>query len=216
MLTTQPIVQFVAVYMAFTFGIFYLLLSSFPTVWEDIYGERVGVGGLNYISLGVGFVIGAQVNGQVNDRIYISLKKKNNNVGKPEFRIPSMFVGSVLIPAGLFWFGWSVQKRLHWMMPNVGAAIFSAGTIACLQCMQAYIIDCYSRYAASGLAAAVVLRSLGGFGFPLFAPYLYQRLDYGWGNSLLGFISIAIGIPAPYVFWFYGGKLRAMSKYAAG
>ncbi|KAI1396270.1 MFS general substrate transporter [Hypoxylon fuscum] len=200
-----------------TFSDFFnLLLSSFPTVWQEVYHESVGIGGLNYISLGVGFVVGAQTMAQVNDTIYRRLKTKNNDIGQPGFRIPPMFVGSILIPAGLFWYGWSVQARLHWIMPNVGIAIFSAGAIVCLQCMQAYIIDSYSRFAASGLAAAVVLRSLAGFGFPLFAPYMYQRLDYKWGNSLLGFLSIAIGIPSPFVFWLYGGRLRAISKYAAG
>lgn len=101
-------------------------------------------------------------------------------------------------------------------MPNIGIAIFSTGAIICLQSMQSYIIDCYARFAASGMAAAVVLRSFAGFGFPLFAPYMYNALHYGWGNSVLAFAGIAIGIPSPFLFWFYGAKLRAMSKYAAG
>lgn len=82
--------------------------------------------------------------------------------------------------------------------------------------MQAYIIDSYIRFAASGIAAIIMLRSLAGFGFPLFAPYIYSALGYGWGNSVLGFVSIVVGIPAPYFFWFYGQKLRAKSKYAVG
>jgi hypothetical protein len=101
-------------------------------------------------------------------------------------------------------------------MPNIGATIFAAGTIVCFQCMQTYIVDSYTTYAASGVAAAVVLRSLAGFGFPLFAPYMYEKLGYGWGNSLLGFLAIAIGIPAPFMFWFFGEKLRARSQFAAG
>lgn len=216
MLATQPIVQLIAVYMAYLFGMFYLILSTFPTVFSEVYHESLGMGGLNYISLGVGYTLGAQVNAQVTDLLYKRLKaKRADNKGLPEFRIPAMFIGSILIPIGLFWYGWSVQAHLHWMMPDVGIAIFAAGAIVCLQCMQAYIIDSYSRYAASAMAAAVVLRSLAGFGFPLFAPYMYAALDYGWGNSVLGFISIVVGIPAPYLFWFYGAKLRAVSKYAA-
>lgn len=216
LLATQPIIQLIAAYMAYLFGLFYLILSTFPGVWEGVYGESVGVGGLNYLSLGVGFVLGAQISARVNDRIYRRLKHRNNDVGRPEFRVPSIFVGSVLIPIGLFWYGWSVEAKLHWIMPNIGIAIFASGSIVCLQCMQTYIIDSYTRFAASGIAAAVVLRSLAGFVFPLFAPYMYQALGYGWGNSVLGFAGIVIGLPAPFLFWMYGEKLRSKSRYAAG
>jgi MFS family permease len=162
LLATQPIIQVIAVYMAYLFGLLYLILSTFPGVWE---GENVGIGGLNYLSLGIGFALGAQIIARISDRIYQRLKHRNNEIGRPEFRIPSMFVASALIPIGLFWYGWSVEGRVHWIMPNIGIAIFAVGSIVCLQCMQTYVIDSYARSAASGLAAALVLRSLCGLGF---------------------------------------------------
>ena len=61
-----------------------------------------------------------------------------------------------------------------------------------------------------------MLRSLAGFGFPLFAPYMYSALDYGWGNSLLGFVAVGLGVPAPFLFWVFGKRLRERSPYAAG
>ncbi|KAI1344548.1 major facilitator superfamily domain-containing protein [Xylariaceae sp. FL0016] len=216
LLITQPIVQVISLYMAYLFGLIYLIAVAFPDVWFDVYHESPGIGGLNFISQGVGFVLGAQINMHFIDRIYQRLKRNNNDVGLPEFRVPSMFVGSLLIPIGLFWFGWSVHGRIHWIMPDIGIGIFAAGTIVCLQSMQGYIIDSYSRFAASGLAAIVVLRSLAGFAFPLFAPYLFSGLGYGWGTSVLAFMSIALGVPAPFIFWKYGARLRAASKYAAG
>lgn len=216
MLATQPIVQVIALYMAYLFGVTYLITVTFPVVWTDVYGESLGISGLNFISLAVGSIFGAMVSIRFVDRIYRRLKEENGGAGRPEFRVPSMFVGSVLVPIGLFWYGWSVQGHVHWIMPNIGISIFVTGTLVCLQGMQGYVIDSYSRFAASGLAAAVVLRSLAGFAFPLFAPYLYQRLDYGWGTSVLAFISIAIGIPAPFLFYLFGARLRAMSKFAAG
>jgi hypothetical protein len=75
-------------------------------------------------------------------------------------------------------------------------------------------VDEYARFAAGGVAAATVLSSLAGFGFPLFAPYMYNALDYGWGNSLLAFIAIALGIPAPFMLWKFGENLRARSRFA--
>jgi multidrug resistance protein len=216
LLGTQVIIQILAMYMAYLYGLMYLVLSTFPTVWKDQYGESVGIGGLNYISLGVGFFLGTQICAPINDRIYRRLKKRNNNIGRPEFRVPLMVPGAMLVPAGLFIYGWTAYYKTHWIGPNIGAAIFAAGTIIGFQCTQTYIVDAYTRYAASAVGAATVLRSLAGFGFPLFAPYMYKALGLNWGNSLLGFIAIGLGIPAPILLWKFGQKLRERSTFAAG
>jgi len=216
LLATQPIVQVLAVYIAYVYGLMYLVISIFASLWTTNYHETLGISGLNYISLGAGFFLGTQIGAPFNDAIYRRLKKRNGGVGRSEFRVPLMVPGSVLIPVGLFWFGWSAETHQHWIMPNIGAAIFAAGTILCFQCTQTYIVDAYSRYAASAVASTTVLRSLCGFGFPLFAPAMYSKLGYGWGNSVLGFIAIGLGLPAPIMLWLYGEKLRARSKFAAG
>ncbi|OCL13017.1 putative MFS multidrug transporter [Glonium stellatum] len=216
LLGTQPIIQVLAVYMAYLYGIMYLVLSTFPTLWNDRYHESIGIGGLNYISLGLGFFLGTQICAPINDRIYRRLKKRNNGVGKPEFRAPLMLPGSIFVPVGIFWYGWTAQAHTHWILPNIGATIFAAGMIIEFQCIQTYIVDAYTRYAASAIGAATVLRSLAGFGFPLFAPAMYNKLQYGWGNSVLGFVGVGLGIPAPFLLWKYGALLRAKSKFAAG
>ena len=82
-----------------------------------------------------------------------------------------------------------------------------------MQCMQTCIIDSYTPYAASGLAGGTTLRSLAGFGFPLFAPKMYDALGYGWGNSVVAFAGVTIGLPAPFLFWFYGECLRNISNF---
>ncbi|KAM0450711.1 hypothetical protein ACHAPV_010320 [Trichoderma viride] len=215
MFTTQPIITVIAIYMAYLFGTLYLMLGTFPEIWTEWYGESVGIGGLNYLSIAIGSFTGLILNFFFIDRIYRILKARNNDIGRPEFRMPTMFIGSIMVSIGLFWYGWSVQARLHWIMPNIGVAICSAGTMGCLQGMQTYIVDSYPTYTASAMAACAFLRSLAGFGFPLFAPYLYSDLGYGWGTSVLAFISIGVGIPAPFIFWGFGDKLRVMSKYAA-
>lgn len=216
LLTTQPIIQVLAIYMAYLYGTVYLMLSTFPALWTIRYHQNVGVGGLNYISIGLGLFLGSQINAPINDRVYRKLKKRNHNVGQPEFRCPLMVPGAVLVPIGLFWYGWSAQASIHWIMPNIGACIVSAGIIVGFQCIQTYVVDAYSLYAASGIASITVLRSLAGFGFPLFAPYMYAALDYGWGNSVLAFTAICLGLPGPFLLWKFGPALRAKSQYAAG
>lgn len=62
------------------------------------------------------------------------------------------------------------------------------------------------------LAAVSCFRSLAGFGFPLFAPYMYKALGYGKGDTILAAFCLGIGCPALILFYIYGERIRAMSK----
>src|ERR1700712_4137717 len=110
--------------MAYLYGMLYLMLSSFPSLWKNVYHESVGIGSLNYIALGIGLGGAVQTTAPLQDRIYRKLKARNGGVGRPEFRVPLMFVSACICPIGLFWYGWSAQAKLHWIMPNIGAALF--------------------------------------------------------------------------------------------
>ena len=149
-------------------------------------------------------------------QIYCALKERYGDQGRPEYRVPLMLPGGLLVPIGLFIYGWTTQYKTHWIAPNIGAVIFATGLIISFQCAQTYVVDAYTRYAASASGAAAFVRTLAGFSFPLFGPTMYDKLDWGWANSLLAFISIAIGIPAPILLWKYGHILRARSTYCAG
>lgn len=217
LLATQPIVQLLSLYFMFLYGTVYLILSTFPTLFATQYGESAGIIGLNYISIGLGFYLGTQVCAPLQDRIYASLKRlyvPDGGPGLPEFRVPMMVPGAVLVPVGIFIYAWTAETGTHWIGPNIGAAIFAFGTIIGFQCVQGYIVDSYTQYAASAVGALTVLRSLAGFGFPLFAPALYKTLGYGKGGTVLAVISIAVGWPAPLLLWKYGARLRARSQFS--
>lgn len=47
-------------------------------------------------------------------------------------------------------------------------------------------------------------------------PLAHILTRYGWGNTVLAFVGIALGIPAPFALWKWGPALRQKSKYAAG
>ncbi|CAK7202400.1 hypothetical protein SEUCBS139899_005123 [Sporothrix eucalyptigena] len=210
MLGTQVIVQVLALYMMYLYGLLYLVLATFPTLWTEIYHERLGISGLNYVALGVGLALGSQILAPLQDRIYAYLKQRYKvSVGRPEFRVPIMVPGAFLVPAGLLIFGWTAEYHTHWIGPNIGAAVLASGVIVGFQCIQGYLVDTYTRYAASAVGATTILRSIAGFGFPLFAPDLYANLGYGKGNTVLAAVGIIIGWPAPFLLWKYGPYLRA-------
>ena len=175
MLATQPVIQLLALYQGYLYGNIYILYATFPTLWTGPYNQRLDIASLNYLSLGIGTAFAAEVTTRLNDRIYRTLTKRNNNnneKGLPEFRVLLMMPATIILATGLFWYGWSAQKHLHWLMPNIGASLFAAAAYVCTLSNNTYIIDTYGRYSASGLAAISTLRCLFGFGFPVFAPRL--------------------------------------------
>ncbi|KAK7048763.1 MFS polyamine transporter [Favolaschia claudopus] len=227
----EPILQALGIYMAFQYGLFYLFLTSMPLMFQGVYGETVGISGLNYIALGIGFTGASQVNARMMDGIYKRLKEKNGGEGRPEYRLPAMFPGVFALPIGLFIVGWTVQAKVHWIVPDIvrefllssrfigqtsvqGIVLVGVGMILTYQCIQLYLIDVFTLYAASALASVGCLRSILGFVFPLFAEQLYKTLGYGKGDTLLAVFAIAFGCPSPFLLWNYGPQLRKRSKFA--
>ena len=73
--------------------------------------------------------------------------------------------------------------------------------------LQMYLVDAFAIYAASALAANTVVRSIAGAVLPLCGLKMYEALGLGWGNSLLGFIALAM-VPLPLLIRKWGEYLR--------
>ncbi|KAH7392897.1 MFS multidrug transporter-like protein [Pyrenochaeta sp. MPI-SDFR-AT-0127] len=214
MMFTHPATQAPSIYRAYLYGVMYLMLSTFPLVFEETYDMSVGTASLNYLSLCLGFMIGLQISHPLMDGLYARMKTYYNlEEGLPEFRVPPMLIAGILCPIGLFIYGWTAHYKAHWIAPNIGCVIVAIGLIIGFQCSQAYTTDAYeARYAASAASVGAFMRTMCGFSFPLFAPQMYQVMGLGWGNSLLAFLTLFLALVSPVLLWFYGAKLRAMSR----
>ena len=76
-----------------------------------------------------------------------------------------------------------------------------------------YLVDAYLMFAASAIAGNTFLRSLCGAGFPLFARQMFDGMGIQYAATLLGCVA-AVLAPIPFIFYRYGAKIRAKSKYA--
>lgn len=211
LLTSHPIIQVVAVISAFNYGLLYIVLSTFSTLWTDHYGQSVEISGLHYIACALGELAGSQLGAWLMDRLFVRMRARSANgaTHTPEFRIPLTFLGAFLSPLGLFVYGWTAQHHVHWAAVDAGIFLAMFGGQIAGMPLQAYVIDTYGEHTSSALAAMQFGRSLTAFLFPLFAPKMYLVLGYGWGNSMLAFAGLLIGFPAPLVMWAYGARLRA-------
>jgi uncharacterized membrane protein YedE/YeeE len=100
--------------------------------------------------------------------------------GQPEFRMPLMQVGMLIVPFGLAIFAWTAEEQTHWIGPLIGAAIFAFGTILLYVCIQTYLVDAFEEFAASALTATILLRSIVGCIFSIIGYRLYESLGYAW------------------------------------
>ncbi|PWY86559.1 MFS general substrate transporter [Aspergillus sclerotioniger CBS 115572] len=215
MLGTQPIIQLLALYMGFLFGLNHLTISTFHSLWREVYHQDDFRASLNYIAITVGLLGGAEVTGPVNDIIYRHRKRKNHGKDSPEYRIYLMLPSAILLPTGLLLYGWSATYHLHWTLPNLGITTYSFGLLMGYQCIQAYVLDCYPVYAASAMGALTVLRSLMGFIMPVFAPVVYESVGYGWASTGLAGVAGIVGWLRRWC-WGLGEGLRGRSGFGAG
>ncbi|KAF1948159.1 MFS general substrate transporter [Byssothecium circinans] len=207
MLFGSPVLFLIPVYVALIYAYIYLCFTTFPRVFMDAYGFSLGQAGLAYLGIGVGSLIGLLLCGATMDRISKFLTTRNGGDFRPEYRLPPMAVGVLVVPAGLFWYGWTAEHRNHWILPIIGTAFLGAGMNITFMVSQTYLVDAYTVYAASAAAGTTILRSLIGALLPLAGNNLYDSLGIGWGTSLLGFIALTF-IPGPYLLYVYGEKFR--------
>jgi MFS family permease len=207
MLFLSPIILLLSTYVAIEYGFLYLLLTTFFRVFQGQYGFSTGSVGLVFIGFGVGAAIALVVSGAISDKMLKQLTARNGGSPKPEYRLPMLFAGTILIPIALFLYGWTAEKKVHWIVPIIATAILGMGQFSILMPIQSYLVDAFTVYAASATAAATVSRSLLGALLPLAGNPMYNALGIGWGTSLLGFISVLF-IPMPFVFWKYGERIR--------
>jgi hypothetical protein len=128
LLAFHPIIQVTAAIEAFYYGLLYIVLSSFASVWTDQYGQSTEVSGLHYIACALGEVAGGLVGGPLMDFMYRHmLQRAGTGEHLPEFRIPLILPVAFLGPIGLFVYGWAAEFRVHWIVVDFGVFIYMFG-----------------------------------------------------------------------------------------
>lgn len=213
LLFLEPIVLLISIWMAIVYGTLFMLFGAFPIVYAEARGWSQGISGLPFLGVAVGMMSGCGYC-ILDNRRYLRIARANNGEAPPEARLAPALVGALAIPIGMFWFAWSNGPSVPWIVSVMAAAPFGFGIVlAFLACVN-YLIDAYTIYAASVLAASAVLRSLFAVVFPLFTTYMYRNLGIHWASSVPAFLAAACA-PFPFVFYKYGLSIRLKCKYAA-
>jgi MFS family permease len=211
MLLRCPIVIIISLFLSIAYSYMYLLFTTFTDVFGSSYGFNAGQAGLSYLGLGIGFLVGQYTFDVLVQWRIRQLSSIKQNM-EPEDQLPPLILDSLLIATGLFWYGWSAEYKVHWIVPIVGTLFCGIGITYFFLVVQAYLVEAYTLHAASALAASVFIRCVFGVTIPLAGPPLYSSLGLGWGSSLLGFFALAVA-PASILLMKYGKVFRTNSKF---
>ncbi|KGQ87496.1 multidrug resistance protein [Candida albicans P87] len=214
-LLSELIVFLMTIYMAICYGLLYMFFFAYPVVYQQGKGWSASLTGVMFIPIGVGVIIATIAapffNKDYNRRAQVY--RDRGELPPPELRLIPMMIACWFVPVGLFAFAWSSYTWVSWAGPCFSGLAAGFGFCCLYNPANNYIVDSYQHYAASALAAKTFVRSIWGACVPLFTIQMYHRLGDQWATSLMAFISLAC-CAIPYLFFFFGARVRTFSRYA--
>ncbi|KNG46409.1 msf membrane transporter [Stemphylium lycopersici] len=213
-LLMTPICFLLATYASFCYGILYMMLGGIPIIFGEIRGWPAVSATLPFLGMLLGAIIGCSINAY-NQLLYNKVYRAAGNRAVPEARLPPMMLGSVLFSAGQFLLGWTADPEFHWIAPVIGLVLLGTGFFTIFQAALNYLVDTFTLYAASAVAANTFLRSAFAGAFPLVVTPMYHNIGVGPASSITGGFA-ALLIPVPFVFYVFGKRIRRASKWSRG
>ena len=184
MLVTEPIVLFISLYVALSFGVLYNFFAAVPLSLARAYGLDGGMSGLAFVAISIGCLLATLTTVCIDGWL---MKHRDGHSRQMESMLLGAIWGSFGLPIGLFWFGWTTRQGIHWASPTCALIVFAWGNLcifvrvlripmanfALNSNSQAsainYLINIYGpKYGASALAANAFSRYAFAAAFPLF------------------------------------------------
>lgn len=139
----EPIVLLTSLYVSIVYGTLYMFFAGFPIVFQYTRGWSQGIAGLPFVGVAIGVCLATLAAGVDNKR-YVRLCAEAEAGGgtvEPEARLSTAMVGSFVIPTGLFLFAWTTYPSVHWIVPIIGAVLFSCGLVMVFISLMSYLVD---------------------------------------------------------------------------
>ncbi|KAK4446556.1 putative mfs multidrug transporter [Podospora aff. communis PSN243] len=212
MLTTEPLLALFTLHLSIVHGVVYLILYAVPFAFQSRgLGWETPRAHLPLLAVALGGVA-AGIATVIPFSGVFSLWRRGFGVEQTlESRVlPTMVLGSGVLPLGLFWFGWTTET--HWFAQVIGAFFIGAGCVLVLASGTVYVLEAYGVHAESALVGHLAVRSLVAASFPLWVGPIYEGLGVGWASSVVAFGCLAM-VPIPVVFLIWGGRMRERGRY---
>ncbi|GIZ46947.1 hypothetical protein CKM354_001005000 [Cercospora kikuchii] len=211
MLVQEPVL--IVVTMAFTIAYFIqtLTCSEIPIAFGKRHWDYTAAYQSLFLTL-PGFTLGCAI--LIVDTILRFRKRHVKGLPiAPESRLPPMIVGMALLSIGLLWFAYSCSPDTNWPLQAAAAIVFSCGMYMVWVTATVYVQDLYVSHSNSALAACAFVRYSVGAAAPMLSGMLREKVGLRRTITFVG-IFCAFLVPLHIFFYFFGKKIRRLSRFA--
>ncbi|KAL4921659.1 major facilitator superfamily domain-containing protein [Aspergillus aurantiobrunneus] len=187
-------------YAAITFGSLYVLNVSIEhTFAEDPYNFDTIIVGLLYIPNSFGYLVASIFGGPWIDKIMEREAKKANRydengnlVFRPEDRMrENAWLGAMLYPAGLIWYGWTADRGVYWLAPMVANFFFGVGSMLIFSMVTTMLTEFMPRKSSAGVALNNFTRNIFSCVGSFVTAPIIDGIGNGWLFTIVGLVAFA-------------------------
>ncbi|KAF2841882.1 MFS general substrate transporter [Patellaria atrata CBS 101060] len=212
-----PAVLLTVYYASITFGSLYFLNISIQTTFSTPpYSFETLIVGLLYIPNSLGYVLASIFGGPWIDYIMAREARKAGRyddrgklILRPEDRMKeNAWIAAVLFPLSLIWYGWAVEKGVHWIVPVIANFFFGIGSMLVFALATTMLTELLPSRSASAVAVNNFVRNIFSFLGGVLGEPLIVAIGNGWLFTLLGILSLVSGVAVIWGLGKYGDRWR--------
>lgn len=208
----------IAVYSAsIAFGSLFVLNISIQSSFSHApYNFSEVIVGLLYFPLSIGYILASVLGGPWIDKIMAREARKAGRYdenGKlvflPEDRMrENMWLAATLYPGALIWYGWAIDKGVHWIVPCIANFFFGFGSMLVFGAVTTVLTEFMPQRSSGGVAVNNFVRNIFSCVGAIVAQPLINAMGDGWLCTMVGLFAWITGNMAIFALRRWGPGWR--------
>lgn len=208
---------------AIAFGALFIMnLSIQSSFSKPPYGFSEVILGLMYFPPSLGYICASALGGRWVDHIMAREAKKAGRYdenGKlvflPEDRMQeNMWLAATVYPAALIWFGWSIDKGVHWIVPSIANFFFGFGSMLVFGAATTMLTEFMPKRSSSGVAVNNFVRNIFSCVGGIVTQPLIDAMGVGYLCTMIGLFAWVTGNLVILALRRWGPRWRAQMDAA--
>ncbi|MCJ1470349.1 hypothetical protein MMC07_008994 [Pseudocyphellaria aurata] len=218
---TEPILILLTLWLTLVWIIMFTFLSGYKYIFGQkghIHDTSEGVTGLCFAAMAVGLLLSSATVPLVGLKLRRDQHKARHQGHEglaPESRLWYSLISAPAVPIALLWMAWTSSRSISIWSPLGASALLGYGLLGVFTSSYEYIIHAYGNFSGPALSFNTFTRYVVAGIMAEVAPFMWRNPGVSWTLTTMACVS-AVLVPVPYIFFWYGPRIRARSRYAVG